>query len=105
METHNIFTVLVPITSIKKSYSDQTGRFPVKSSRGNQYVFIMYNYNTNSINSNAIKDMNSHNIVEAWLTTFNLSKYMGHAPKNTFWITNAPKISKIRLGRTVSHFS
>ena len=27
-----------------KAYSDQTGRFPHKSSRGNQYLFTLYDY-------------------------------------------------------------
>ena len=32
-----------------KIYSDQTGRFPVISSKGHQYIFVLYNYNGNSI--------------------------------------------------------
>jgi len=40
------------ITSAKPrgtTYSDITGRFPVKSSRGHQYLVICYDYNTNCI--------------------------------------------------------
>jgi hypothetical protein len=79
--TNNVFTIMVPLTLLEKSYSDQTGRFPVRSSRGNQYVFIMYNYDTNSIHSQGIKDRHSNNIIDAWETTFKLLKFTGHAPK------------------------
>ena len=33
----------------KRAYIDLTGRFPHKSSRGNSYIFLMYDYETNSI--------------------------------------------------------
>ena len=33
----------------KKLYSDQTGRFPVTSYRGNQYVMIAYHCDSNAI--------------------------------------------------------
>ena len=72
---------MIPISLLERSYSDQTGRFPVRSSRGNQYIFIMYNYDTNTIHSTAIKDRNSHNIVVAWGEIFKLLKFTGHAPK------------------------
>ena len=33
--SHNIFTMLLPSATILKLYSDQTGNFPMISSRGN----------------------------------------------------------------------
>jgi hypothetical protein len=30
--------------------TDQTGRFPIKSSKGKSYIMVMYNYDSNVIN-------------------------------------------------------
>ena len=39
-----------------KSYSDQTGKFPITSSRGNKYIFVLYHYDTNTIHAVPIKE-------------------------------------------------
>ena len=36
IKTNNLFVTMIPTSEFYKSYSDQTGKFPVKSSRGNQ---------------------------------------------------------------------
>jgi len=33
-----------------------TGRFPVASSRGNKYLLVLYNYDSNSILTDAMKN-------------------------------------------------
>ena len=50
-----------------RSYSDQTGRFPVQSSRGNNYIFVMYDYDSNAILSVALPDRRGSSINRAWL--------------------------------------
>jgi hypothetical protein len=40
----------------ERSYSDQTGRFPVPSQRGNNYVFVFYDYDANAILTEALPD-------------------------------------------------
>ena len=37
-----------------KIYTDQTGRFQVTSSRGNKYIMVVYNYDTNTIHAEAM---------------------------------------------------
>ena len=49
MKTNNIFVTIIQQDELKKSYSDQTGRVPFMSALGNNYVFIMYDYDTNII--------------------------------------------------------
>ena len=44
--SHHIFTMLFEKDHVMKSYSDQTGRFPVPSSRSNHYIFALYHYTT-----------------------------------------------------------
>ena len=63
-----------------KSYSDQTGKFPIKLSQGNQYVFVMYHYDTNTIHAVPIKSGHIENTVTVWKTTFDLLKIHGKTP-------------------------
>jgi hypothetical protein len=81
IKTNNLFVTMIPTSEFYKSYSDQTGKFPVKSSRGNQYVYVFYNYDSNSIHSRAIKDRRSESIKEVWEETHNLLNNSGFLSK------------------------
>ena len=39
----------------RKKYTDQTGRFPVTSSKGNKYILVAYHYNSNTIHAEPLK--------------------------------------------------
>jgi hypothetical protein len=39
----------------EKIYTDQTGRFPVISSKGNTYIMVLYEYDGNVILAEPIK--------------------------------------------------
>ena len=81
IRTNNIMCTMVSTKKfLSKSYSDQTGKFPTMSSRGNQYVFILYHYDTNSIHAVPIKNRQAAHIKNAWHDTFNLLKHHGEAP-------------------------
>ena len=47
--------ILLPFTSKGTGYTDLTGRFPYKSARGNQYIMVLYDYDSNSISAIATK--------------------------------------------------
>jgi hypothetical protein len=55
---HGIKTQYVYAETIDtgKIYTDQTGRFPVVSSKGNKYIMILYDYDSNAILAQPIKD-------------------------------------------------
>ena len=77
-KTNHITCALVPNeTVLSKAYSDQTGKFPVQSSRGNQYIFILYHYDTNSIHAVPIQNRQAASITKAWLSTFALLQKHG----------------------------
>ena len=46
--THNVFLRVTDMNG--KMYTDQTGRFPITSSRNNKYIMIVYDYDSNTIN-------------------------------------------------------
>ena len=54
-KTMNCFYVIINILAKQTAYSDQTGKFPVQSSRGNNYFFVCYDYDSNAILSYPIK--------------------------------------------------
>ena len=48
--THTIYAaILDPKQPTSNSFSDLTGRFPIQSNRGANYIFILYDYDSNAI--------------------------------------------------------
>ena len=47
-KTRNCFYQIIDMPK-KTAYTDQTGRFPCQSTRGNNYIFICYDYDGNTI--------------------------------------------------------
>ena len=50
--------------------TDQTGRFPVRSSRGNQYLMVAYVRDANAILAVPIKNRNESSLVDAYNTIY-----------------------------------
>ena len=48
------------------AYSDLTGRFPYKSSRGNQYILIAYHNDSNAILAEPLSDRRGNTIIKTW---------------------------------------
>jgi hypothetical protein len=46
VKTHCIYAATIDAGQI---YTDQTGRFPVISSKGNAYIMVLYEYDGNAI--------------------------------------------------------
>jgi hypothetical protein len=63
---HGIKTQFVYAATIDAGqiYTDQTGRFPVVSSKGNKYIMIFYDYDSNAILEQPIKDRTALNYKE-----------------------------------------
>ena len=55
-----------PIEITGKIYSDQTGRFPLTSSRGHKYIMIVYDYDSNSILAEPLKSRNELELLRAY---------------------------------------
>ena len=79
--THDIICAVIDSKTLNsKSYSNQTGCFPVKSSSGNQYIFIPYHYNKNTIHVVPFKKISLANITKVWIDTFQFLRSHGKAP-------------------------
>ena len=66
-KTHNIMTnVLELAPGNGHTFSDQTGKFPGTSSRGFKYIFVMYDYDGNSILTEPIKNRSEQELIRAF---------------------------------------
>ena len=72
--------ILIDKNNIKTAYQDLTGRFPIKSSRGNEYVLIGYHYDANCILGHPIKDRTSQSLTRAWEHLHRQFTVAGEAP-------------------------
>jgi hypothetical protein len=62
-------------------YTDQTGRFPVISSKGHKYIMILYDYDSNVILAQPIKDRTSPELLKAFQTMEQVLVAKGLKPK------------------------
>ena len=78
--THEVHAILIDTKEFARSYSDQTGKFPVQSTRGNNYIFILYGYDSNAILSTPLPSRQASKITSAWTNCHNLLQRNGYAP-------------------------
>ena len=79
IRTNTAGTKVVEITG--RLYTDQTGRFPVTSSRGNKYVMVLYHYDTNAILAKALKSRAEQELVNAQEYLHKYLKARGFQPE------------------------
>ena len=65
-ETFDYIVTIIPAPEKGKTYSDQTRIFLYQSSRGTQYIFILYNYDSNAIPHAPLKNRTVEQITKAW---------------------------------------
>ena len=80
LKFHNTTCTVIEARSLHKSYSDQPSKFPVKSLSNNQYIFMMYHFDTSIIHAVPIKSRRTEDIDKAWQEIFDSLQLNGHAP-------------------------
>ena len=80
-KTHQAAAFLFPFNSIGKAYGDITGRFPYLLSRGNQYILIIYDHDSNAILSEPLKNRTGPEIKRGWLKLNLIVAKGGNEPK------------------------
>ena len=63
-----------------KAYIDLTGRFPIRSARGNEYILVGYHYDANAILATPLKSRRAGDITDAWELLHNQVDKAGVAP-------------------------
>lgn len=65
--THLIFAAIVNAPSESgQIYTDQTGRFPTTSRSGNKYIMVLYDYDSNSILIEAMRNKTDNEMIRAY---------------------------------------
>jgi hypothetical protein len=85
-----IFVDLEQVTG--KTYSDQTGKFLAPSATGSNYVMIFYDYDSNSIHAEPIKNRTAGELKRAYSTFVELLKSQGLHPKLQILDNEASKL-------------
>jgi hypothetical protein len=56
--------ILILVYNAKATmYSDQTGKFPAVSSKGNKYIMVLHNVDSNSLWENPMKNQTSGELI------------------------------------------
>jgi hypothetical protein len=96
---HGIKTQFVYAATIDSGqiYTDQTGIFPVVSSKGNKYIMILYDYESNSIFAKPIKDRTAPELLNAFQVMEQALVARGLKPKLMKLDNEASKLLKTYL--------
>ena len=78
-KSYNCFCRIEKHDLQEKPYNDLTGKFLLKSTRGHQYLLIVYDYDSNAIMNHPLKSQNSEDICEAWEACHKKITRHGHA--------------------------
>jgi hypothetical protein len=79
------------------TYLDPTGIYSTKSSRGNQYIIVCYDYDTNSIQARLTTSRNAADIRNATMSLLEKLTASGHPPKLHIMDNEASVILKAAL--------
>ena len=90
-KSNDVAYVIINKYYIYTGYTDLTGRFPMRSSRGNQYILVGYYYDGNYIYSKTVKDRKVATLIAAWEQVHDMFAKAG-VIQNTYVIDN--EISK-----------
>lgn len=82
--THNVFAT---IEETGKVYTDQTGRFPVRSSADNQYILVLYDYDSNAILTEALKTRKGPELLKAYAKIIKYLQTRGFH-RRVHWLDN-----------------
>ena len=77
---HEVIYALVEVKDIT-AYVDLTGRFPYRSSRGNEYVLVGYHYDANGILAEPLKNREARTVTTVWEKMNARFAVAGCAPK------------------------
>ena len=78
--SNNIMSIIIPFVCPRTAYCDLTGKFPFKSSRGNQYIMVFYNYDANYINAITLRTRQAGEIKNAFEQHTTLLQQSGITP-------------------------
>ena len=98
-KTYERYACLSTIDKSNTAYGDLTGRYPIQSSRGNEYVLIIYDYDGNAILQAPLKNRQAATIKEAWMNLHDRLKSSAKPPTTYIMDNEASKDLKHALSK------
>ena len=71
---------LKTVNFIGKFYTDQTGRFPITSRKGNKYILVAYHYYSKTIHAEALKTRTGFDLKTSYHKLHSLLTNIGLKP-------------------------
>ena len=102
-QTHQTFLKVTECS--RKIYTDQTGRFPITSSRGYKYIMIAYDYDSNNILAEPIKSRTSLHTKDAYQKMRKLLCSRGLTTRKHVLDNKCSKVLKEYMRRRMKHLS
>ena len=87
IKTNDVAYMVIDKNELSTAYTDLTGRFPCKSSSGNEYLLVAYHYDGNCIIAKPLRNRKKDTITEAWTSIHNSFSCAGVSP-NTYVMDN-----------------
>ena len=81
-KSNMLFSKIQPYAPKLMAYGDLTGQFPYKSLNSNFYIYVLYDYNSNSILVQAIPNRQAWTIAQAWQALTDQLNTNGHKYNN-----------------------
>jgi hypothetical protein len=79
--THHCFAATISTTQTGQVFSDLTGRFLTPASSGATQVFVLYDFDSNSIHAIPLKSKSAQDITSAYKTIYNTLVHAGLRPQ------------------------
>ena len=92
-KVNKVCYILIDKTKFLTAYQDLTGRFPVQSDQGNEYILVSYHYSTNYIHGIPVCNRTANSLTAAWETLHSISQKQEQHQMFGLWITEFPKNS------------
>jgi hypothetical protein len=96
--SHHCFAACIPATSTCQIYTDQTGKFLSAASSGATQLFVLYDYDSNSIHGAPMSTRTGPDIIKAFKGIHNTIHWFS---VNTDWSSSTPVISMYYLMQTI----
>ena len=81
LRTNQVAYAIIDPDNMINGYFDLAGKFPQRSSSGNQYVLVGYNFDANSILATPFKNRTAPILTQAWKTLHNKYTQAAVAPQ------------------------
>ena len=93
-KSNKVAYVVIDRNEMNTAYQDLTGRFPILSARGNEYIMIGYHFDANYIMAHPVRDCTAGTLTKAWEHMHKEFQRAGSAPET--WVLNNEKSNEFK---------